>query len=259
MTKNWIWTNCITSSYNEVDIFLGFTQCKWNCVFCRRGESLVYFPRAEYNDSYYKFVYYASDSKIDYEFFQGLWKQSNLKINISWNEPLSWDWLDFFITTIRNILPQAIFVLRISNTFRICHSITKNIDRIEFSIYGPNQDIHNKVVWNRDAWNILQNNISVLKDNGLQNSIFFQTIVVKSNIHCVWETIKYITSLTTYPVKIVYPYFFPVDELLQLPQKSEILKEILLQIDISTLKSKCIMVNFSMSKKLESLFYWVIK
>ena len=55
--------------------------------------------------------------------------------------------------------------------------------------------------------------------------------------------------------KIIYPYFFPINNLVSLPKKSVVLKKILLSTQREILKNKCILVNFSVPIKLKNLFY----
>ncbi len=243
----------------QIDIYLGFTSCQWNCIFCRKWDSLAYFPRPTYtrDTDAYLFFHFSTEEEADTLFqrkFIGL-----TDINISWNDAISWKDLSKYIYKIRIHYPGINITLRISNTTVLPTDYIGLFERFEFSIYGHTEDLHNMIVGSEEAWNVLHTNITLFRDAHTLNKIFFQTIFLHENIWYLSDTITYIINTTHIdnPIKIVYPYFMPTKDIKSLPKKSEVLKKICIDIWPIIRKECCILVNFSVPQKLIPLFFGV--
>lgn len=240
----------------QIDIYLGFTSCQWNCIFCRKGDDLVHFPRPSYvnNVDLYHFFHFNSPEECYGIFLQGFLQVDS--INISWNDPLSWLKLPEYIAKIRATFPGVLLTLRMSNTLPLNESYIELFDRFEFSIYGHTRAIHNAIVGSSSAWDILHNNLELFTKTNSTNKLFFQTIFLYENIEYMKDILFFIrdNSYPGNPIKIIYPYFMPSLDRWSLPKKSEVLKKLFILMWNNFLLQYCDMVNFSIPSSLTSFF-----
>ncbi len=242
----------------RIDLYLGFTSCRGNCIFCRKGEGLVHFPRPTYmsRPDSYRFFHFSSEGECEDIFHQDfIWVDS---INISGNDPLSWAHLASYVERIRRAFPEILLTLRISNTYELPESYVHIFDRFEFSIYAETADIHNTIVGSAQAWSILHQNIQLLGKLKSLHKVFFQTIFLHENIDNMKNILFFIrdVSYPMNPIKIIYPYFMPVADIKSLPKKSEVLKKLITLMGRDFLLNYCFLVNFSIPKKLVWFFRW---
>jgi hypothetical protein len=241
----------------QLDIYLWFTSCKGNCIFCKKGEWIVNFSRPDYmkDPNGYRLFHFSNENEIE-TFLSKEFPPWISTINISWNDPTSWNWLTRFVERIRDNFPWIVLTLRPSNTYIISSEYTSIFDRFEFSIYGQNKQLHNLMVWSDQAWDILQANITEFRANDKIDKIFFQTIFLYENLSFISEILQYMRNIShnNNPIKIVYPYFMPLLNRNSLPTKSTILKALIKKMWTEFLRKNCILINFSVPKKLAYLF-----
>lgn len=251
----------------QLDLYLGFTSCQGNCIFCRKGKDLVHFQRSasDSNQGSYLFREFFSENGA-WEWVQNEFPKltSNIgKINISGNDPIDWSELSRFMEILKRFQPNALFTLRLSNTIEIQNrDILNSFDKFECSLYADNEPLHNAIIGNQSAWSILHKNLSILSESGLWDRVFFQTIPIRENLHSLQSLMLYLTEKlkTKNPIKIIYPYFFPGETKgKSLVSRKEILIQLLESVPKEYLKSWCKLQNFPPTASLEKIFLSVQK
>lgn len=238
----------------RIDLYITFTECFGNCIFCRKWKDTLLFKREDYVRNAFEYEYF--EFKTESEIFSWLYEVDLTwvsVINISWNEPATWSKLTEFTKGIRRKWYTKSLNLRISNTIKIDKNILEDFDTIECSLYWYTPEIHNRITENAKSWEILEENTKFIQSsNTLLN---MQTIFIYENIEYAEETIKRMLFYTNNrPIKIVYPYFIPRESISSLVPKTDLIKKLLLSIGHQYLK-KCILVNFPRNNKLQRFFY----
>lgn len=228
-----------------IDIFLWFTDCQGMCKFCEKWHDLVFFEREEYfyDSTTYQRFFIETETELEMilPHFYGI----DCEIAISGNEPLMFSGLIHFIKKLKVISPESILVLRTSGMEIMSDELIQIFDKIELSLYGSTEKLHNTIVGNKDAWKNLGRNIQQVISKWCLEKVYFQTILLSTNISDIWNIISTIFSFDIQtPIKIVYPYFIPKNNTTFLVSKSEILKHLLIQVDRDILRKQIELINF---------------
>jgi len=239
----------------NIDIFLAFTKCKWMCKFCEKWEELLFLPRQEYDIFSYQRHEVCSSEEL-----YSLYRKKDMQhynISISWYEPLEFLWLYTYLVYLREIFPNASITLRTSWLENIWQDILEIVDSLEISIYGSTPEIHNSMVWNCIAWNMLNQNIIKIKNLNILYKLHLQTIILRENMEDIPDLIYFMLSFKTWnKLKVVYPYFMPKNKISYLPTKKEVLRKLIISIDANVLKKSICLVNFSSSPILKKIFLY---
>ncbi len=238
----------------QVDLYLWFTSCGWNCLFCKKGSDLIYFPRSDYYNytTKYEFFHIPSIEKLE-EWFNTIDFTIVSRLNISWNDPIEWSGLDEFLRNFRIQYPHIYLILRISNTYILRDSLLCSIDKIEMSLYGHNKKIHECIMDSEGVWEIFHTNLSMIQVFP-RIKIQFQTIFLYSNIMHAESIISYLSFLSQdLPVKLVYPHFIPRTMIYELIPKTQYIRLLIQTVSSEKLK-KCVLHNFPNISGLRNIF-----
>lgn len=251
----------------QLDIYLWFTSCNGNCIFCKKGQWLVSFPRSHSDSNLWGYIFHQfHDEKWAWDWIESPLSEADQgmkRINISWNDPIEWDNLEKFMDILTKKYPNTEFTLRLSNTLLIeKNEILKYFHKFEFSLYADNTALHNSIIWNKHAWDIFHSNLIILEKEKLKDKIFFQTIPIRENIDNLPSIISYIIEKleTKNSIKIIYPYFFPKLTLKHsLLSRKEILEVLIKNTSHSYLLAYCKLQNFPPSDLYNHLFLSIQK
>lgn len=241
----------------QIDLYLGFTSCRWHCLFCKQGEGLVHFPRSMYMSDLTQYQFFHFNTPDDLYSWMATTTYENVDtINISGNDPLSWIELYIFLDILTEKYPSVYRTLRISNTLKIDHNIHTRIEAIELSLYWHNSEVQLAMTGTAESWDIFHSNLAEIWISH-RVDIQLQTIFLRTNIAYAKDILEYMLSISGgQPIKIVYPHFMPRDMLHELIGKREFLTSLILQVPRDILQ-KCIIHNIKPQVSLTSLFYGI--
>ncbi len=239
----------------QIDLYLGFTSCRWHCLFCKQGEDLIYFPRPTYmsDPTQYQFFYFNTSDDL-YSWIATTTYENIDTINISGNDPISWIELSLFLDILTEKYPSVYRTLRISNTRELDQKICTRIDAIELSLYWHTPEIQLAMTGTDESWDIFHSNLAEIRASH-RVDVQLQTIFLYTNIAYASSILEYMLSLSGgQPIKIVYPHFMPRNMVHELIPKREFLQLLIRQVPKNILQ-KCIMNNIKPQISLTSLFY----
>ncbi len=215
----------------QIDLYLGFTSCRWHCLFCKQGEDLIYFPRPTYmsDPTQYQFFYFDTSDDL-YSWIATMTYENIDTINISGNDPISWIELSLFLDILTEKYPLVYRTLRISNTRELDQKICAQIDAIELSLYWNTPELQLTMTGTDESWDIFHSNLVEIRKYP-NITVQLQTIFLYTNIAYASSILEYMLSLSEgQPIKIVYPHFMPRNMLHELIPKREFLQLLIRQV-----------------------------
>ncbi len=241
----------------QIDLYLGFTSCRWHCLFCKQGEDLIYFPRPTYMSDPIQYQFFHFNEPDDlYRWITTTIYENVDTINISGNDPTSWIELYDFLGILTEKYPWVHRTIRISNTLLVDHSVYTRIDAVELSLYWHNPEVQSTMTGTRESWDIFHSNLAEIRTSH-RVDVQMQTIFLNTNIIHAKNILEYMLSISGgQPIKIVYPHFMPRNMLHELIPKRKLLQLLIRQVPKEILQ-KCIINNLKPQISLTSLFYGI--
>ncbi|MBD3359223.1 MAG: radical SAM protein [Candidatus Buchananbacteria bacterium] len=212
------------------------TKCECNCVFCDKQTV--------------KGVESINELKDILEDF------NESIIFLGGQEPFNFKDLDLLIAFLKNKAPDSKIIIKSSGCFdykKLPRVLFEKIEIIELPLYSCSSEIHNKIMGNNQAWELLFAFVDFLKENNLQNKILFHTMVLKDNFKELFAIYDFV--LDNLPDQQYFKIIYPLKNISKIEYEKIIvpqdlvIKQLFADFPEDILQNKIELINFQPSKE----------